>query len=136
MFYKTIITILLLLCGQESVAYKTVINESWGKMEMLQQIDQYLKDTVSRDLGDLKDRVKKLESSTKGSSRNRAAPNRASARRDYSNQDFQASIRQVNQQISNNKTSIGALESSIRDLSRTVNDLQKEISILIKKINK
>ena len=135
MFYKTIITILLLLCGQESVAYKTVINESWGKMEMLQQIDQYLKDTVSRDLGDLKDRVKKLENSTKRKSRSYSTPNRASARRDYSAPDFQASIRQVNQQISNNKTSIGALESSIRELSRTVNDLQKEISILIKKNN-
>ena len=131
MIYKNFITILFLICGQEALAYKTVINESWGKMEMLEQIDQYLKNTVSKDLSELKAKVKKLESKNNKRA-NYSKPQRASRRENYSTEDFQQSIRQVNQQISRNKTSIGALESTIRKLSDSIIELRKEISILEK----
>ena len=60
------ITILLNpLSGERVFGYESVHNQSLGKMEMLEAIDKYIKDSISKDIAFLKREVQKLKKNKK-----------------------------------------------------------------------
>ena len=110
---------LIVLSGRQVKGYESVHNQSLGKMEMLEAIDKYIKNSISKDIAFLKSEVQKLKRiKEKGSKK------RYSSTNSYQKQNLDRS--------SENSSEIRRIRGDLDRLIRRVNSLSSSLERISK----
>lgn len=118
------------MSGPRLFAYESVHNKSLGKMEMLEAIDDYIKNSISKDISFLKSEIKKLKSK-----KNKNTTQRYNSSKSYANQGLDKSaensteIRRIRRDLDRLVVRINSLSTSVDNISKSVQNLITEENI-------
>jgi hypothetical protein len=125
-------TFLIILSGQSVRSYESVHNKSLGKMEMLEAIDNHIKNSISKDIEFLKSEFKKLKKREKPSSLKKHSSGFPKELPDLINSNS-AEIRRLrgdlDRAISNINRLSKNLEKISKEIKKTIEDLKKSDGI-------
>ena len=118
LFLKLATIVLLILSGRSVKSYESVHNKSLGKMEMLEAIDNHIKNSISKDISFLKREVERLKSNKPINSKSQ---NTEIPRAIYD------SIESNRQEISRLSRQIDSISAKVATLTRGLEKLTSEL---------